>query len=237
MPEDTSEKTAKPKPAPAKPKPAAAKPKPAAPQPESAAPEPRPATAASKAKVSQANAAAAKTAKTAKTAKSAKPGSEPTPQAAAVQATANAPSSPETPPGENQLHKKLGLRPTGTGVVIAPPEDSDNPLLPLPANISVLAQLDDLAGLEGSLDFILVFARDRAALAGAFSALRDKLAPGGSLWVAWMKQSASRGGGGLFGDLNETLIRRLALTHALVDVKVAALDRLWAALRLVHRRH
>ena len=224
MPEDRPEKTAKPKPAIAKPKSAAAKPESATAKPESEA-------AQRKSRAPQATSDAAKTAKPAK------PASPPAPPAASdVQTAANPQPSPETSPGENQLHKKLGLRPTGTGVVIAPPQDDDNPLLPLPANVSVLAQLDDLAGLEGQLDFILVFARDRAALAGAFSDLRDRLAPGGSLWVAWMKQSGAHGGGGLFGDLNETLIRRLALTHALVDVKIAALDRLWTALRLVHRR-
>jgi hypothetical protein len=41
----------------------------------------------------------------------------------------------------------------------------------------------------------------------------------------------------MFSDLNENIIRRLALTHGLVDVKVAALDRDWSALRLVHRKH
>jgi hypothetical protein len=50
-----------------------------------------------------------------------------------------------------------------------------------------------------------------------------------------MKQSSRSGN--LPGDLNENVVRRLALTHALVDVKVATLDRDWSALRLVRRKH
>jgi hypothetical protein len=52
-----------------------------------------------------------------------------------------------------------------------------------------------------------------------------------------IKQSSSRRGEGLPGDLNENVIRRLALTSGLVDVKVAALDQDWSALKLVRRKH
>jgi len=109
-------------------------------------------------------------------------------------------------------------------------------LLPLPEGFTVIASLDEVSSLEGPFDFILVFGRDRAELANAFSALRDRLAPNGSLWVSWMKLSG-RMGGATFGDLNETLIRRLALTNAMVDIKMAPLDRAWSALRLVRRKH
>lgn len=135
----------------------------------------------------------------------------------------------------NPLHKKLGIRPQMTGLVIEPPQDDDNPLLPLPAGFSVLDELKGLDTVTGPFDYIHVFARDRAELAAAFDDLRSRLAPNGSLWISWMKQSAR--GRGLLGDLNENVVRRLALTHALVDVKVAALDRDWSALKLVHRRH
>ncbi len=143
----------------------------------------------------------------------------------------------ESPAADNPLHKKLGLRPGTAGAIIAPPQDSDNPLLPLPDGFSTLAQIDDLASIEGPLDYVHVFARDRAELAGGFSLLRDKLAPAGSLWISWISQSSRQRAGGMVGDLNENIIRRIALTHAMVDVKVAALDRGWSALRLVHRKH
>jgi len=136
---------------------------------------------------------------------------------------------------DNPLHKKLGLRPDSVAAVVAPPEDDDNPLLPLPESVTVLAGLDEVSALAGPYDYVHVFARSRGDLAGAFATLRDRLAPGGSLWVSWMKQSSDRRRG-TFTDLNETIIRRIALTHGMVDVKVVALDRDWSALRLVHRK-
>jgi hypothetical protein len=153
------------------------------------------------------------------------------PASAAPPATAPSAAAAE----ENPLHKKLRLRPEDAGVIIAPPKDDDNPLLPLPANFLVFDQAAGLASHKGQFDYIHVFARDRTDLIESFALLRDKLAPGGSLWVSWLKQSSR--GAGRFGDLNENLIRRLGLTHALVDVKVAGLDKDWSALRLVHRKH
>ena len=137
----------------------------------------------------------------------------------------------------DELQKKLGMRPGSAGLVIAPPPDDDNPLLPLPEGFSVVAGLEDLAQTTGSFDYIHIFARDRAALAAAFAELRDKLAPSGILWVSWLKTSSDRRSAAMVGDLNENLIRRLALTHAMVDVKVAALDRDWSGLKLVRRKH
>jgi len=129
------------------------------------------------------------------------------------------------------------MRPGSAGLVIAPPPDDDNPLLPLPEGFSAIAGLEELAQTSGSFDYIQVFVRDRAALAAAFAELRDRLAPSGMLWVSWLKQSSDRRSGAMMGDLNENLIRRLALTNAMVDVKVAALDRDWSALKLVRRKH
>ena len=137
----------------------------------------------------------------------------------------------------DELHKKLGMRPGSAGLVIAPPPDDDNPLLPLPEGFSAIAGLEELAQTSGSFDYIQVFVRDRAALAAAFAELRDRLAPSGMLWVSWLKQSSDRRSGAMMGDLNENLIRRLALTNAMVDVKVSALDRDWSALKLVRRKH
>ena len=138
---------------------------------------------------------------------------------------------------DNPLHKRLGLRPGASGVVIAPPEDQANPLLPLPDGYTSLAEADELGSREEQLDYIHYFARSRAELARVFAHLRDGLTPGGSLWISWIKQSSARGAGGLPGDLNENTIRRIALASGMVDVKVMALDHDWSALKLVRRRH
>jgi hypothetical protein len=137
---------------------------------------------------------------------------------------------------ENPLHKKFGIRPGLAGVVVPPPGENEL-LSPLPSGFIVLASADDLAAAEGMFDYIHFFALNRADLVRDFPRLREKLAPGGSLWISWIKQSSARRGGGLPGDLNENTIRRMALASGLVDVKVAAVDAEWSALKLVWRRH
>ncbi len=194
----------------------------------------QPATAehAAEKKPAAKKAAAKKPAEEATSSTVAKPA--PVEQPVAERPTAEQPAA-EKPLAENPLHRKLGLRPGAAGVVIAAPENDDNPLLPLPEGFSALAQADELASLEGLFDYIHVFARDRGDLAASLTILRDKLAPGGSLWVSWLKQSSR--GKGLVGDLNENVIRKIALTNAMVDAKVAVLDRDWSALKLVRRKH
>jgi hypothetical protein len=145
-------------------------------------------------------------------------------------------STPLDEATENPLHKKLGLRPGLSGAVIAAGDESQL-LSPLPAGFSLLPSIDDLTATDGAFDYLHCFASSRADLVKDFPRLREKLAPGGSLWISWIKQSSVRGGGGLPGDLNENAIRRMALSSGLVDVKVAALDAEWSALKLVWRRH
>ncbi len=136
---------------------------------------------------------------------------------------------------ENPLHKKLGIRPGLTGAIVAPPEE--DLLSPLPDSFVSVVSFDELASTDGLFDYLHFFARNRGDVAKDLHRLRDKLAPGGSLWISWIKQSSVRKGGGLPGDLNENTIRRMALASGLVDVKVASLDAEWSALKLVWRRH
>jgi hypothetical protein len=143
----------------------------------------------------------------------------------------------QQPAEQNPLHKKLGLRPGLNAAIVAAPDGDDNPLAPLPEGATAVAQADDLTGAGEAFDYIHFFARNRADLTGQFALLRDRLAPGGSLWISWIKQSSARRGGGLPADLNENAVRRLALTSGLVDVKVASLDNEWAGLKLVYRKH
>jgi hypothetical protein len=145
-------------------------------------------------------------------------------------------AAPSEEAADNPLHKKLGIRAGITGAIVAPLEEHGL-LSPLPEGFVVFASIDDLIASEGLFDYVHFFARNRADLVKDFHQLRGKLAPGGSLWISWIKQSSVRGGGGLPGDLNENTIRRMALAGGLVDVKVASLDAEWSALKLVWRRH
>ncbi|HEY5528880.1 MAG TPA: hypothetical protein VIL51_05440 [Thermoleophilia bacterium] len=137
----------------------------------------------------------------------------------------------------NPVFQKIGYRTGSHGIIIGAPEGDGNPLDPLAEGLVSLATTDDLKVVEGDLDYIHLFVNNRAELAHHIGVLRDRLAPGGMLWVSWIKQASAKRRGGLMGDLNESVIRKLALSSGLVDVKVASLDSDWSALKLVRRKH
>lgn len=141
------------------------------------------------------------------------------------------------PAVENQLHKRLGLRPGVTGMVVGAPDDEANPLFPLPEGVRSIEDADDIPDGDETFEYIHYFARGRTELARVLPRLRERLAPDGTLWISWMKQSSSRRRGGFASDVNENVVRRVALTCGLVDARVLALNQDWSGLRLLHRKH
>ena len=146
------------------------------------------------------------------------------------------PEDNDTATAPNPAFQKLGYRAGTRGVIIGAPEGDANPLAPFAAGLVSLATLEELEKEEGELDYIHLFANSRAELAHVIGRLKDRLAPGGILWISWIKQDSAKRHGGLPGDVNENVIRKLALSAGLVDVKVAALDGDWSALKLVRRK-
>ena len=80
-------------------------------------------------------------------------------------------------------------------------------------------------------DVVLVFVRAAAELEPALVEQEPRVFPAGALWIAWPRKAA-----GHVSDLGDVVIRDTALQRRLVDVKVAALDHDWSALKLVWRR-
>lgn len=60
--------------------------------------------------------------------------------------------------------------------------------------------------------------------------MRQEIEENGMIWVSWYKKSAK-----IETDLNENIIRDIALNNGLVDVKVCAIDEIWSGLKLVIR--
>ncbi len=147
------------------------------------------------------------------------------------------PDDHDNPTTANPAFQKLGYRAGTRGVIIGAPEGDANPLAPLAEGLLSLATTEELQAVEGELDYIHLFVNNRAELAHIISSLKDRLTPGGMLWISWIKLAAAKRHGGLPGELNENVIRKLALSAGLVDVKVAALDTEWSALKLVRRKH
>jgi len=86
------------------------------------------------------------------------------------------------------------------------------------------------AGPDGPADLIVAFFGARAEIAGELRGLARRIYPAGTLWAAWPRRAA-----GHRSDITDAVIRTEALPIGLVDVKVAAIDGDWSALRLVWR--
>ena len=120
------------------------------------------------------------------------------------------------------LVEKLGIRPGARVAIAGAPDGYEAALGPLPEGVE--------RSLDPPLDFIHVFAFDRAALERAFREMKPKLAHDGMLWASWPKKAAK-----LPTDLDENVVRRIGLDQGLVDVKVAAVDDVWSGLKFVYR--
>jgi hypothetical protein len=94
----------------------------------------------------------------------------------------------------------------------------------LPAEVTVTDEAD------GHFDVIHFFTRESQALREQFPILKAHLTQAGAVWISWPKGSSK-----VPTDLNENLIREIGLDAGLVDVKVAAVDAVWSALKFVIR--
>jgi hypothetical protein len=120
--------------------------------------------------------------------------------------------------------EKLGIKAGFAVAFVGSPSDFHATLGRLPERVTVRK------GHAGSLDFIHFFSKDRREVEGKLPRLKLLLLPDGMLWVSWPK-----GSWGVKTDLNENIIRAIALKNGLVDVKVCAVDDTWSGLKLVCR--
>jgi hypothetical protein len=124
-------------------------------------------------------------------------------------------------PGASQA-RKLGLKP-GQRVALANQ----------PTGWTLLSPPDGLfpADEDGTADVIIAFFSATAEIGDWLAGLAQRVFPAGALWAAWPRRAA-----GHQSDITDNVVRAHALALGLVDVKVAAIDADWSALRLVWRR-
>jgi hypothetical protein len=122
------------------------------------------------------------------------------------------------------LVDKLGIKPNTRIAIINPPQGFRATLGKLPPGVTVAAQP------RGALPFIHLFVVSRDLLEQRLPALLRALEPAGVLWISWPKKSS-----GMATDITEDVVRAIVLPTGLVDVKVAAVDDVWSALKLVRR--
>jgi len=89
----------------------------------------------------------------------------------------------------------------------------------------------DRASAPTAADVVLAFVRTAADIEPALDATETRIFPSGAVWILWPRRA-----GGHVSDITDQVVRDAALARRLVDVKVAAVDDDWSALKLVWRR-
>jgi len=97
------------------------------------------------------------------------------------------------------------------------------------ANQNVAAQMpaDIVKEGDGPFDAILMFCMHRKDLEQYLPIAKDKLGEKGSLWIAYLKQTASKA-----TDINRDSINAYAKENGITGVAMISIDGDWSALRL-----
>ena len=124
---------------------------------------------------------------------------------------------------EKTLRDKLGLK-TGFSAVFL--------YAPLSYIVS-LGEIDDIEIfpiLKKDHDFVHIFVKERKILEEELPRIAKAIKQNGTIWVSWPKKASK-----VRTDITEDTIREVCHPMGLVDVKVAAVDNTWSALKLVIR--
>ena len=122
---------------------------------------------------------------------------------------------------EKTVAQKLSLKTGMTLLVRSPPDGVAASIGALPSGAELIFDTKKPCAL------ILIFARDKAALAKGLRECKRQLTPGGALWVAYIKGTSA-----LKTDINRDSIREYVATIGLDTVSQIAIDDDWSALRL-----
>lgn len=118
------------------------------------------------------------------------------------------------------LPRKLGIKPDVEVLVLGEP---------MQFNLAALGCPTERKS-HGSYAVVMLFCPSSAVLIDNFTQAAAAHTRDGAMWVCWPKKSS-----GVVTDLTDTEVRNYGLTHGRVDVKVAAIDATWSALKFVRR--
>ena len=119
---------------------------------------------------------------------------------------------------------KIGVKEGHRVTLIGAPRDWS--IEDLPSNARVQRRRS-----SAKSDVVIAFYYDAASLHREIASLSQSITPNGSLWVAWPRRAS-----GHDSDITDNVVRNMVLPLELVDVKVAALDDDWSALKLMWRK-
>jgi hypothetical protein len=122
------------------------------------------------------------------------------------------------------LAAKIGIKSGHRVMRIGAPRDWSIPELPDGVHVSRRRS-------TFPANVVVAFFHDAAALEQRIVLLSNTITTDGALWIAWPRKAA-----GHVSDITDNVIRSVALPLGLVDVKVAAIDDNWSALKMVWRK-
>ena len=119
------------------------------------------------------------------------------------------------------LAKKLGIREGFRIALFNQPEYYFRLFTDFPENVKFINN-------KSKVDLIHYFVKEGKQLATDIHKLKDTIEQNGMIWISWPKKSSK-----VETDITEDVVRHLALTNGLVDIKVCAVDETWSGLKLV----
>ena len=122
------------------------------------------------------------------------------------------------------LAAKLGIKPGHRVTLIGAPRGWDIP--DLPEDVRVIRRRSSSVS-----NVVVAFSNDAASIEERIVDLSSSITVDGALWIAWPRRAA-----GHTSDITDNVIRSIVLPLGLVDVKVAAIDEDWSALKMVWRK-
>lgn len=123
------------------------------------------------------------------------------------------------------LAKKLGIKDGAAVLLINPPKNYRALLAPMPEGVRFVTRVSD------TTDLVHGFFARKAELQKSLADLRHRIRPDAVVWVSWPKKASKAP-----TDIVEDTVREVALPMGYVDIKVAAFDEVWSALKLVIRK-
>ena len=131
----------------------------------------------------------------------------------------------QTPYSGTPLTKKLGISEGHVMLVLNQPEHYFDLLSNFPQDVIVKDEVG-----EEQFDFIHLFARTLDELKQGCQLAKPHLKKNGMLWISWPKKTSS-----LPTEISKLEVMDYGLGIGLVDVKVAAIDKDWSAIKFIYR--
>ncbi len=149
--------------------------------------------------------------------------------AAIRRAVASAPDVPVVPGtmagySGTPLAKKLGIKEGCVAALLGAPDDFEQKLEPLPANVQLVTKARGTAR-------VVMFVKAMRDLDRQWRPTVEAVAPGATVWIAWPKKAS-----GVVTDVTENGVRAYGLERGWVDYKICAIDETWSGLAFAKRK-